>query len=203
MLEFKNLSFGFKDEILFDNFNLKIQAGEFVALSGESGKGKTSLLKLALGILRATSGEVKLFGETLDENTKTTQINRLRKRLLWIPQNVNLPVEKIDFLPKLLKLDSEQIMQDFQKNLQILHLDFENLNKKLFTDLSLGQKQRILLALAFASKKEFLLLDEPTSALDDLSIKQLLSLVSANQVSIFSISHNADWNNSAHRLVNL
>lgn len=203
MLEFKNLCFGFNDEILFDNFSLKIEAGEFISISGESGKGKTSLLKLALGLLKAKSGQIRLFDQILDNNKKPAQISSLRKRLIWIPQNVNLPIEKVDELPVLLTQNSDRLIQKFKTNLEILHLDFKSLNKKNFTDLSLGQKQRVLLALAFASGRELLLLDEPTSALDSSSIKQLLSLVNGSCVSIFSISHNSSWNQAAHRLVSL
>lgn len=203
MLEFKNLSFGFEEELLFNNFNLKVAKGEFVSISGESGKGKTSLLKLSLGLLEAKSGEVVLFGESLTKNKKSVQINSLRKKLMWIPQNVNLPIAKVADLPFLISQNTTELMQKFIVNLDALHLDFKSMNKKNFADLSIGQKQRSLLALAFASDRELLVLDEPTSALDSSSIEELLKLVSATSFSIFSISHNFSWNNAADRLINL
>lgn len=201
MIEFKNLCFGFKNENLFKNFNLKIVKNEFLSISGSSGVGKSSLLKLGLGLLQPKSGEIKLFDQTLNFEKKASNINQLRQKLFWVPQDVNIPVENIANLLNLLKIKKPEILQKFTENLEFLHLDLSNLSSKKFEDLSLGQKQRVLLALAFASGRELLVLDEPTAALDDLSINLLIQMANKSQACIFSISHNKDWNEAAHRVI--
>ncbi len=197
MIECKNISLSFDEHEVFKQFNLKIERGESVCLSGESGKGKSTLLKLLQGFELISDGSVRIAGEELTEKT----VRQIRGEITWIPQNVNLPVKNATELMELLQIEEnkEQVFQYLKQ----LGVDKKNFNKE-FSEISGGQKQRIIIAICLCLNNEIILLDEPTSSLDENSIQLLIKTIqSLKGKTIVSASHNQSWLQSVDRIIEL
>ncbi len=197
MIQFSDVSLSFQQEQIFSNFNLQIKQGENICITGESGKGKSTLLKVMMGFVLPDSGAVKLDGLTVSEKN----IKTIRGKITWIPQNVNLPVKNGHQLIELLCLEEnkKQIQQYFlQLGLNDSYL------KKDFSEISGGQKQRVIIGICLCIDTPILLLDEPTSSLDDNSIQLLIKTIKKQEGrTIVSASHNASWMQSADHIIEL
>ncbi len=191
MVEIQNLSFGYDaDNLVLDTVNLQISKGEFVALIGPNGGGKSTLVKLLLGLLPLQSGQVRLFGKTQSEG---------RSRVGYLPQYAHLdfsyPITVGEVvraslmvgapLRKRTKEDTSKLNKTLD---QFSLLEFQN---RPLSDLSGGQRQRVFLARAMIHDPELLILDEPTTALDAKSeqgfYQWLQSLIP--QKTIILVSH--------------
>ncbi|WP_054721743.1 ATP-binding cassette domain-containing protein [Marinifilum fragile] len=89
MIKFDNVSLKFSDQIICERLNFDVKCGDSFCLSGPSGKGKSTLLKLMLGIILPDSGDIFIDGHKLASDN----VEELRKQMSWLPQNVNLPVD--------------------------------------------------------------------------------------------------------------
>lgn len=198
MIEFDSISLKFTDLIICDKLSFSVKKGETLCLSGPSGKGKSSLLKLLLGILKPDSGKIIVDGMELNSNN--TQ--KIRNKMVWLPQNIHLPVNSGKELTELLDFN-ENNKQLYKNYLQQLGITYQ-IEEKLFTEVSGGQKQRIVLAACLSLEKPILLLDEPVSALDDQSIDQFIDVISTlKDKTIVSTSHNMKWLKHCSNVVEL
>ena len=180
MITIKNLTFKYNNEIILDNINLEIQKGDYVALIGPNGGGKTTLIKLILGLLKPTNGEVIL---------KT-------KKIGYVPQYTNfsldIPIRVIDVvlqgrLNKFKFFYNEEDKKIALEKLKLVNMaDFSN---KKISDLSGGQRQRVLIARALVSNPEILILDEPTSAIDIKGQKEIYKILKNLNITKLIISH--------------
>ena len=177
MLKIESAALRLGGRLLFRDFSLEVRAGEWVCVTGESGCGKTSLLRAALGFLPLEAGRVSVGGEELTEHT----VERIRKRTAYVPQELFLPAESVDemlHLPFHLKANrggdfSEEKLFRFWT---LLGLERDLLHRKV-VQLSGGQRQRIILSMAAMLGKRLLLADEPTSALDPEMVGEVLELM--------------------------
>jgi polar amino acid transport system ATP-binding protein/putative ABC transport system ATP-binding protein len=197
MIQCKNIGLTFSGKKIFDNLNLFIENGENVCLSGPSGKGKTTLLKILQGYIIPDHGQILIDNTVL--NTKT--IKAIRESIVWIPQNINLPVNNGLELLDLMQIQSHiDVVNEF---IERLGIEKEIISKD-FSKISGGQKQRIIIAICLSLDKKIFLMDEPTSSLDDASIHLLIKVVhSLNGKTVVSASHNRLWVNSADKKINL
>jgi polar amino acid transport system ATP-binding protein/putative ABC transport system ATP-binding protein len=197
MIKGNNISLRFKDNLILSNFNFEVISGEKVCLSGISGRGKTTLLKLIQGYVLPDVGEVYIDGILLNEKT----VNQLRSKIIWIPQNINLPVNKGLQLMELLDISdrrNEVVSFLIQLGLseEILQQDFQKVSG--------GQKQRIIISICLSLDKEIILMDEPTSSLDEGAIKQLVATIkSLKGKTILSASHNSTWIKHSDKVIQL
>ena len=188
MIQIKNISLSYDKELVLDNISYQISKGQNVCFWGPSGSGKSSLLKLLMGFEIPDSGVIIIDDIRVNEEN----INEIRKKIAWIPQNINLPVNNSKELIKLLYLDKKQ-QQNFYKYSKKLKLDESLLNKD-FQEISGGQKQRIVIAAVLSLDKPVLLMDEPTSALDAGSVDSLINLILKNDnLTVISASHDKKW----------
>lgn len=150
------------------DISFRIQRGEIVGLVGKNGAGKSTLLRLACGILRPSSGRIRLLGiDPVKEQTRI--LGRLgfiigaRSRLIWdLPARDSFNLHKAIYsLPE----------RQFKRRLAELEEDFDlhELLDRTVRELSLGQRMRVDIALAFLHEPEVLLLDEATIALDSVT----------------------------------
>ena len=180
MVEIKNLTFKYNNEIILENINLKIEKYDYVALIGPNGGGKTTLIKLILGLLKPTSGKIIL-------NTK---------KIGYVPQYTNfsldIPIRVIDVvlqgrLNKFKFFYNEKDKKIALEKLSLVGMS-EFKNKKI-SDLSGGQRQRVLIARALVNEPDILILDEPTSAIDIKGQKEIYKILKNLNITKLIISH--------------
>ncbi len=204
MIEIKNLNISFNDEVIFNNFSLSLKKGEKLALTGKSGKGKSTLLNLLGGFIPNFGGEVLVNGIVLNRQN----INEIRKLTAWLPQEFAFnfkTVNELLFAPFNFMLnrenrpDKEQVL----KMLDSFEISETLLTKKV-KEISGGQKQRIILASCMLLQKPILLFDEPTSALDE-SIKQRVSdyILNKKDLTVIAASHDKYWIENSDLVIQL
>ena len=165
MLNISGATLRYGNQTIFKNINLKVSRGELVGITGESGCGKTSLIRAILGFA-PSEGSIIVDETPLCPNT----VEEIRTKIAYLPQELSLPVDTVEEMVRLtfeLKANrgttfsKEALMSDWNKL---------NLSPALFSkhvsEVSGGQRQRILLSAAGLLGKPLLLADEPTSALD-------------------------------------
>lgn len=174
MLKICAASLAFGDKTLFSGLDLTMDRGQLVGIAGESGCGKTSLLRAILGFVPLTAGTIKVCGLPLDIH----HIHEIRQQTAYVPQELQPPAEDGASLIALThslshnREKSSSQREELEKELTSLGLDSSLLSLDA-AKLSGGQRQRILLAAALTLPKPLLLLDEPTSALDEDSTQRV------------------------------
>lgn len=199
ILEIRDASITFGDDTLFSEFNLKLHAGELFSLTGESGRGKTSLLKAVLGFLPLSSGTILIDGTVVSPNT----ITQTRQYTSWIPQELAIPTEWVKEMVEIpfrlranrnIKFNKETLLCYFEE----LGLSNELYDRRLI-EISGGQRQRIMIAVTALLRRPLMLIDEPTSALDEESVGRVTSFLNrrkAEGVAILAVTHDSYF--SAH-----
>ena len=190
-LTLKNLSFNYPEEKVFENLNLIIDKGDKIGIYGNSGVGKSTLIKLLLGNLKPSSGFILNNGIDIHSN-----VNNWIEKISTFNQNTFIFNESLEF-----NITFEPIkLIDKKKLKQALKISqLENFSNELKIDekglnMSGGQNQRISIARAIYKDFEFLILDEPTSSLDDeTKIKVLQGIFKHfSKKTIILISHDME-----------
>ncbi len=176
-IEFNHVWFSYDSHVVLRDVSFTIREKDFFALIGPNGGGKTTLLKLCVGLLRPHKGYIRIYGE---------EPEKMRKILGYVPQNPNpnpnFPISVIEvvLMGRLSrsKLGSRYTRDDYNAAMNAL----ERVGMAEFVDtpiekLSGGQRQRVFLARALAADPRILLLDEPTTGIDAPSQSMLFELL--------------------------
>ena len=193
-----------------DNVNLTIEDGEFLALIGHTGSGKSTLIQHLNGLLEASSG--KILVDNIDITNKETKLTDIRKKIGLVFQYPEYQlfeetIEKdIAFGPNNLGLSSEEVSNRVKKSMEMVGLDYEAYRNVSPFDLSGGQKRRVAIAGVIAMEPKVLILDEPTAGLDpkgrDDILEQIKILHQEYKMTIVLVSHSMeDVANLAERIV--
>ncbi len=175
MLKIENLNIGYRKPLLKTHFSANLNSPQLIALVGDNGSGKTTMLKTLAGIIPALTGQIYLYGKKI-ANLSLYQKARITSIVFaHLPSQLNLTVYEI------LALNSKLIHGEVKKSL-IAHtlqlLEIQNLAHKNFNNLSDGQKQKVMFARALVQDTPILLLDEPFAHLDYYNKKLLLDIIS-------------------------
>lgn len=174
VIRFENIEKSYeKGNIVIDNLNFTINSGEFVTLLGKSGCGKTTLLKLINGIIKADKGKVVVEGKEINN----WDIIELRRNIGYVIQQIGLfphmtIEDNIGYVLNMKNTPKEEVEKRVQELIKIVGID-EDYLKKYPRELSGGQKQRIGVARALASNPDIILMDEPFGAVDEITRKSL------------------------------
>jgi heme transport system ATP-binding protein len=194
MLTLSNISLTLGHTTILKDINFSIEAGELVVILGPNGAGKSSLLNVACGELTASEGEVRCFSHALDD----MPVLEKARLMAVLPQQSHLEfpfeVHEVVALARIphntgAAADAVIIEQ------ALAAMDITHLSKKLYTQLSGGEKQRVQLARVLAQlweQKGVMMLDEPTAALDfshQHEIMEILKSKSRNSSSILMVLH--------------
>ena len=184
-LETQNLTYTYGEGTPFkitalDNVNIDISKGEFVAIIGHTGSGKSTLVQHLNGLLKASSGSVFLDGKNIHENKQTLFDARFRVGLCFQYPEYQLFEETvykdIAFGPTNMGLSKGEIDERVRNAAKYVGIPDEMLSKSPF-DLSGGEKRRVAIAGVISMEPEILILDEPTSGLDPMGREQILELI--------------------------
>lgn len=156
-----------------DGLDMEIQRGEFFGLLGLNGSGKTTTMKLALGLLRPTTGRVCLFGQDPCEGTTLQHVGFLPE-LPYFYSHLN-PTEALRFYGRLSRMDQTELMERIPLLLERVGL-WKRRSLRV-AEFSKGLLQRLGLAQAMLHDPSLLILDEPVSGLDPLAIKETRDLL--------------------------
>lgn len=201
MLELNNVSKVFmrgNEKILaVNNFSLKINENEFVAITGRSGCGKTTILNMVSGFLAPTQGSIMFDGLSVTNmNDKEASIYR-SSSIGYLPQHIELlnNLSVFDNIRFPFYLRDTKPSFDFSLNAEdILNkLGISKLKNAMPYNLSGGEKKRALLARALVTKPKMLLLDEPTSDLDKATAKEVMNILyGLENIAILCVTHDVD-----------
>ena len=193
MLEIKNLSVNYQNNIVLEDFNLNLEKGEIFALLGDSGSGKSSTLRFIAGLDEAATGEVELDGIQLSKGGMhlTTPENRevgmvFQDYALFphmsVFQNISFGIQHFS------KAEKKQRVSEL-----LTLIGLEGIDKKYPHQLSGGEQQRVSLARALAPSPKILLMDEPFSSLDknhrDQLVVQVRQILKAMQTTSILVTH--------------
>jgi iron complex transport system ATP-binding protein len=195
-LELENVSAGYPGRPVLRDLSLVIRAGETVALLGPNGAGKSTLLQVMTGLRRPTAGRVRLF----DRDVQQLPAAERARLVSLVPQQMEVPmaftVEEMVMMGRTATLHRWQGPSDHDRQLveqAMTYTDISHLRQRLFTEMSGGERQRVVIALALAAEPRLILLDEPTSHLDlnhRLEVLELISRLNCERgVAIVMVAH--------------
>lgn len=193
IVEARNLSVEQHGTLSLRDFSAKLMANDKAVLSGPSGSGKSTLLQVLMGFI-PFSGTVNLFGLPLE----SANIQNIRSRVAYVGQQASLGQGTVNaYVEEVLKALQNRDLNNAYERL-IAHFDWLQLPLKTLqkntSDLSGGEQQRVLLALAMALNRELYLLDEPTASLDiELQHRIIEGLTHQNNTTILIASHDQSW----------
>ena len=189
LINFRNVSFRYKNQRILEEVDLSIHQGDFVSVIGPNGGGKTTLVKLALGLLTPESGRVLLYGR------KPRQTRALAG---YIPQyslfDPQFPVSVLDVVLMGKMGNSKFFFSKSDKEAALTavsQVGLESVQNNAFSELSGGQRQRVLIARALISKPKLLIMDEPTASVDTAVEEKISTLLEklAQDLTIIVITH--------------
>lgn len=172
VIETKQLTKIYGEQTAVSKVNLHVKKGQIYGLLGRNGAGKTTIMKMILGLTPITSGEVDVFGKNIKGQEK------------WVYPRIGAIIETPGFYPNLTGTENLEIFAKLRgtatphavKNaLEIVGLPYKD--KKLFSKYSLGMKQRLGIANAILHDPELLILDEPTNGLDPIGIAEVRDFI--------------------------
>ncbi|QVK19470.1 ATP-binding cassette domain-containing protein [Mycoplasmatota bacterium] len=192
MIQFKDINLQFNNKQVFNDFNLTINEKDKILLSAPSGSGKTSLVKMLLGIIRY-EGDILLKNQLLTPSTR----NFFRKNISYVSQDVDLQNLKTnDLINEILSYKVNKHISYNQKLiLQLFHqfnLNNEHLEKQVH-DLSGGERARVGFIIALLLDRDILILDEITAGLDEKLKRKIIDYTCHLDKTIIIISHDSLW----------
>ena len=201
----KNLTYVFMPDspfmsVALENVTLQIDDGEFVAIIGHTGSGKSTLVQHFNGLLKPSSGTVIVNGiNTAEKSADLTALRRKVGLVFQYPeyQLFEETVERdVAFGPNNLGLSKQEVEERVRRAIAQVHLDFDAVAQRSPFELSGGQRRRVAIAGILAMEPEILVLDEPSAGLDPRGRQEVLDMISEihqrQHCTVVLVSHNMD-----------
>ena len=191
IVEIKNVCFAYNGQTVLEDVSLDIRQGDFIAMIGPNGGGKTTLLKLMLGLLKPDRGTIKVLGDTTEKASH---------HIGYVSQDVHInrsfPITAIDvvMMGKLApeKRWARSSAKDRREALEVLErMEVDAFASSKIGELSGGQRQRVFIARALVTKPKLLLLDEPTASIDAKGQAEFYAMLQTlnRDITILVVSH--------------
>ena len=181
-----------------EDVSFQLEPGEFAAVIGHTGSGKSTLMQQLNGLLRPDSGKITV-GEVCitDPSTKMTEVRRKVGLVFQYPEYQlfeETVAKDVAFGPKQVGMTGEELDRVVADSIRLTGLDYEEVKERSPFELSGGQKRRVAIAGVLAMKPEILILDEPTAGLDPSAHRDVLELIRRihrkERMTILLVSHN-------------
>lgn len=181
-----------------EDVSFQLEPGEFAAVIGHTGSGKSTLMQQLNGLLRPDSGKITV-GEVciIDPSTKMTEVRRKVGLVFQYPEYQlfeETVAKDVAFGPKQVGMTGEELDRVVEESIRLTGLDYEEVKERSPFELSGGQKRRVAIAGVLAMKPEILILDEPTAGLDPSAHRDVLELIRRihrkERMTILLVSHN-------------
>lgn len=191
IVEMNNVSFAYNGEPAVEDVNLQIRQGDFMAMIGPNGGGKTTVVKLILGLLKPDTGDIRVTGQSAQKASAS---------IGYVPQDVHInrsfPITALDVV-LMGKLEAKKrwarkTESNRREALAALErLEMAPLAEKKIGELSGGQCQRVFIARALVTRPQLLLLDEPTASIDTKGQAEFFEMLKDlnREVTIVVVSH--------------
>lgn len=198
-IELNNVSFSYDHTTVLENLSFTVHKGEYLGIIGPNGGGKTTLIKIILGLLHPTSGTISLFGKDRHDFKEKYRIGYVPQRITQAEKGFPATVfevvrtgriARLGFFERFTKDDTEAVERAMEISGIARYRD------TLVGNLSGGERQRVFIARALASEPDVLILDEPTVGVD-IGVQKtfydfLSSLNKDHNITIVFISHDID-----------
>lgn len=189
LLEVNNLSLGYEKQAVINDISFNVDDHDFIIVLGSNGVGKSTLVKGLLGLIKPISGKIKFNTENVGYMPQETRVD----------PNFPASVMEVVLSGFIHKMGARPFYnkEDKKKALEVLEiLKIKDLKKKIFSELSGGQRQKVLLARSLCATDKLLILDEPSNNLDQKSKSKfyttLKHLNEGHGISIMMITHDID-----------
>jgi len=191
VIKIENLSFAYEKEKVLENINLIVEEKDFLAIIGPNGGGKSTLLKLILGIITTKQGSIKVLGKAPKESLR---------QIGYVPQNTNV---NTDFPIKVIEVvlmghvDGKRPLFGYGKDEiacamgALTQVGMQEYAQTKIGSLSGGQRQRVMIARALCAHPQILILDEPTSSIDIKGQRKIYELLKVlnEHITVIVVSH--------------
>ena len=195
LLVAENVSVSLQHAPVLHGVTLSVAPGEFVGLAGPNGAGKTTFLRAAAGLLRVSGGDLRIDGRTLESYGHRPLARTVAYLAHGAPAHWPMPVERVVSLGRLphtrafgsLTTDDRRVVDEAMRESEVAHLA-----SRPVSELSEGERARVMIARALAQQPKLLLADEPTAALDpyhQLRVLELLRAVATRGGAVLAVFH--------------
>lgn len=196
IVHIQDLQYAYEDKMALNNINMEINEGAFLGLIGPNGGGKTTLIKLLLGLIKPQQGSIRLFGQDVQQFKDWNEIGYISQKSNTFNRGFPATVKEVVSTGLTAKIGYFKFFskKDHQKVLEAIEVvgmsDYVNQN---IGDLSGGQQQRIFIARALVSDPKLLILDEPTVGIDTDNVQKFYQLLNKlnkeNNITLLLVSH--------------
>jgi zinc transport system ATP-binding protein len=199
IIDIQKVNYKYGLQPVLSDINLKIGQGDYIGIIGPNGGGKTTLLKIILGLIKPDSGQVKIFNQDIKYFAEKYRIGYVPQRAINFDFAFPATVTEVVGMGRFAKLGLLHTIG--KSDLEIIHtvldqVEMSEYKNHLIGKLSSGQQQRVFIARALASQPEILFLDEPTVGVDtptQESFYKLLKDLNQNQrITLILVSHDID-----------
>jgi zinc transport system ATP-binding protein len=196
IIEVKNLNYIINGISILKDISFHINAGDYTAVVGPNGGGKTTLINTILGLKKGWTGEIKLFNQKLEDFKEWQKIGYVPQRVIEFDQKFPITVFETVKLGRMYNF--KKFWRNHTKDIKTINdiieaLGISDLKNKLIGELSGGQKQRVMIARALASEPELLLLDEPNTGIDNETQQEFYNILKRlnkeQKITIIFITH--------------